>query len=178
MGITIRKVGATDARTRRCERVVVRVTSLAGLAVFDGLPAWALEVLVGSSREVGLDAGEFVLHQHDEAQAVSILLSGTVQFLLRFEGVDDLLVGSTTQPGALIGWSVFRPPYRNTATVRCEQPCRFLQVPRSAFDEVFAADPRLHYEILGRVAGVAAERLKDTRHVLLMTSGLIPREGE
>ncbi|MDN5789494.1 MAG: hypothetical protein L0H25_01320, partial [Micrococcales bacterium] len=103
---------------------------------------------------------------------------GPFAFLLRFEGVDDLLVGSTTQRGALIGWSVFRPPYRNTATVRCEQPCRLLVMPRSAFDEVFAADPRLHYEILGRVAAVVAERLKDTRQVLLMTSGLASGKGE
>ena len=152
--------------------MVVPVHEMTSLDFFDGLPRRALEILAASAREVRLDSGEFVVHQHDEAQAVWFLRSGSVQFLLRFAGVDDLMVGSTAHHGAMIGWSVFRPPYRNTATVRCEQPCELLLVPRSGFDEVFTGDPRVHYEILGRVAAVAAERLRHTRQALLSTSGL------
>ena len=37
-----------------------------------------------------------------------------MQFYIRFHGVDDLLVGTIREPGALLGWSVFRQPYRYT----------------------------------------------------------------
>lgn len=156
----------------------VPTDEVADLTFFQGLPSWAVQILAARSQRVRLPGGEWVVHQHDEAQAVFVLLSGTLQFLLRFEGVDELVVGATSERGSLVGWSVFRPPYRHTATVRCQQPCQLLQVPRSAFDEVFGRDQQLHYEVLGRVAAVAAERLRQTRRALRTRSVALVRWGE
>ncbi|MGF1472443.1 MAG: Crp/Fnr family transcriptional regulator [Rubrobacteraceae bacterium] len=147
------------------------------LSFFGPLPSWARERLAITAEEITLEPGEFAVHQHDEADSVYFLLSGGVQFLLRFEGVDDLLVGTTDEPGALISWSVFRAPYRNTASVRCETTCRLLKVPGAAFEEIFAEDPRLHYEILGQTAAVVADRLKKARDVLVLLPEHMMTEG-
>src|SRR6266705_610016 len=75
----------------------------------------------------------------------------------------DLLVGVLRRPGELVGWSAFRPPYRYTASVRCEEPSRLARVPATAFEEVFERDPALAYQILQRVATSVANRLEQTR---------------
>lgn len=147
------------------------------LDFFGDLPSPAVEHLSERAEEVTLEAGDFVVHQHDEANDVFFLLSGTLQFLLRFEGVDDLLVGTTDHYGALVSWSAFRAPYRNTASVRCEEPCRLLKVPGAAFARVFEEDARVHYEVLARITSVVAERLDQTRDVLVLTPEQIPAEG-
>ena len=155
----------------------VSVESIAGLEFFSGLPDWAVQIVAQGAHEVSYDAGDVMLHQHDEVEVASFLLSGSVQFLLQFEGVHDLLVGATAEAGGLIGWSMFRAPYRSTATVRCYRPCRLLTVPREAFDEIFVRDPRLHYNILRRVASVAAGRLMRSRQILLLAPEQNPPEG-
>jgi hypothetical protein len=63
------------------------------------------------------------MSQHDTAGHLFFLISGVVQFYIHFQGVDDLLVGTMREPGALLGWSVFRKPYRYTVTTRCEEDC-------------------------------------------------------
>lgn len=157
--------------------MAVSIERILGLEFFQGLPQWAVRIMAQDATETSLDADAVMLRQHDEVEAASFLLSGGVQFLLHFEGADDLLVGAANEPGMLIGWSMFRAPYRSTATVRCERPCRLLTVPREPFEEVFSRDPRLHYEILRRVAKVAAGRLMRARQILLMAPEQPTAEG-
>lgn len=147
------------------------------LSFFGGLPSPAIERLAEAAEEVTFEPGDFVVHQHDEADSVFFLLSGTIQFLLRFEGVDDLLVGTTDERGALISWSVFRAPYRNTASVRCETDCRLLKIPGGAFEQLFEENPRLHYQILERAAAVVADRLEKARDILVLTPEQMMTEG-
>ena len=114
------------------------------LAFFAGLPGWALEALAGAAREEEAPAGRTVLHQHDRVGTVHFLIDGALQILVRV-GDDDLLVGVLDGHGELVGWSAFRPPYRSTATVRCERPSRLVAVPvlrRVSRMVVVAAEPR------------------------------------
>ena len=116
-----------------------------------------------------MQGGEFIVHQHDQAQHAFFLGSGVVQIFIHFRGVDDLLVGTLREPGALIGWSVFRKPYRYTASVRCEEPCRVQRIPREVLDELINREPRLGYLLLKRVAAALADRLEQTRGLLVRT---------
>lgn len=134
------------------------------LPFFDGMPQWALDRLGAAARERRLDAGELVVRQVDEAIAVHFLLEGRVHVLVHYEGVGDLLMGTLHDPGTLIGWSAFRPPYRYTASIRCEESSRLLQIRREAFEAVFEEDPLLGYEVLKQVAGTVDARLEATLH--------------
>jgi CRP-like cAMP-binding protein len=113
-----------------------------------------------------MQRGAYVVHQHDQAQHVFFLGAGVVQIFIRFQGVDDLLVGTLRQPGALVGWSVFRKPYRYTASVRCEELCRVVRIPREVLAEVIQNEPRLGYLLLKRVAAALADRLEQTPGLL------------
>lgn len=138
----------------------VTVRQLAGLDFFTGLPEWALIQLAESATERRLPRNALVVRQNDEARAVYVLLDGTVQILVDFEGVGDLLMGVQREPGTLIGWSAFRAPYRYTDSVRCEEPSRLLRLPRATFEDIFEADPYLGYLILKRVAATVDVRLE------------------
>ena len=150
----------------------MELARLARLSFFQGMPQWALVRLAEAAREEQLPAGRTVLHQHDRTRTVHFLLAGALQIYVRV-GDDDLLVAVLGDQGELVGWSAFRPPYRATASVRCEQPSRLLTVPVVAFEELFERDPGLGYLILGRVAAGVADRLEQARERLLTA----PREG-
>jgi CRP-like cAMP-binding protein len=150
----------------------MEVAQLARLPFFGGIPPWALVRLAEPAGEEELPPGGTVVHQYDRARAAHFLLAGSVQILLRV-GDEDLLVATMSDPGELIGWSAFRPPYRYTASVRCETACRLLRVPAAAFEGVFAQDPALAYQILQRVAASLATRLEHARARLLAA----PRQG-
>jgi CRP-like cAMP-binding protein len=142
------------------------------LSFFGGLPGWALARLAEAAREEDLPAGRTVLHQHDRTRTVHLLLAGALQIYVRV-GDDDLLVAVLDDPGELVGWSAFRPPYRATASVRCEKPSRLLTVPAAVFEELFERDPGLGHLLLGRVAAGVADRLAQARERLLAA----PRHG-
>lgn len=125
--------------------------------------------LAEAACEKTLEVGQYVVRQHDEGNALYFLLSGSVEFLIRFEGVDDLLVGTSREAGAMIGWSVFRIPHRYTASVQCAETCHCLRLPADALAGVIAEDPRLGYLILKRVAAVLANRLEQARDLLTGT---------
>jgi CRP-like cAMP-binding protein len=76
-------------------------------------------------------------------------------------------VGTMRQPGALLGWSVVRKPHRYTATVRCEEECRVLRLPRETLISLVESQPRLGYLLLKRIAATLANRLEQTRDLLV-----------
>ncbi len=129
------------------------------LAFFEGLSTQALKPIADQSEIREFSNNDVVATQHDRAIAVYFLLSGTVQFLIRVEGHDDLLVALGSEPGLIIGWAAFRPPYRHTSSARCEQHCRFLRVPHDAFDQILEQDAESGLTIMRRIAENLARRL-------------------
>jgi CRP-like cAMP-binding protein len=145
----------------------VELARLARLPFFQGMPQWALIRLAEAAAEEQLPAGGIVVRQSDRARAVHFLVAGSVQILLRV-GDEDLLVAVLRDSGELLGWSAFRPPFRYTASVRCEEPSRLVRVPATVFEELFTRDPALAYQILQRVAVSVANRLEHARERLFM----------
>ena len=152
---------------------MVPTAEIERLDVFKGLPPVALEAISRDIEEVAFQTGEFILHQHDEASAIYVLLSGSVEFLITIESLHDLFVGTTSQPGALIGWSVMREPHRYTASVRCTEPCRVLRLPRGAVAAILKDDPAAGRQILAAVAAALVDRLEVARALL----GRQPKSG-
>ncbi len=148
----------------------ITAKELAGLRFFEGMPGWALERLANSATKRRFEQGGIVVQQNDEARAVYFLLSGAVQILVYFEGVGDLLMGVQRDPGNLIaGWSAFRPPYRHTSSIRCEEVSELVRLPRETFERIFEEDPYLGYQVLKRVAAVMDHWLEGAVAFLLET---------
>jgi len=149
------------------------LSELRHLELFEALSEAQLEAIRAHLLEIEFESGDFILHQHDEADALYVLLSGTVVFLIRAEGVDDLQIGTTSEHGALLGWSIVREPHRYTASIRCTETCRVLRLPREILEQVLAEDPRAEFRVLQVVAGAVADRLQETLRLL----GGIPKAG-
>jgi CRP-like cAMP-binding protein len=153
----------------------VQLAGLAQLSFFQSMPQWALVRLAEAAIEEEVPAGEMVLRQADRARAVYFLLAGSVQIMLRV-GEEDLLVAVVRRPGELLGWSAFRAPYRYTASVRAEGPCRLVRVPAAAFEELFERDPAFAHHTLQRVAASVTNRLEQARLRLFLPPGRAVRE--
>jgi CRP-like cAMP-binding protein len=139
---------------------------LAAVPFFAGLDAPVLTALAKSADEVWVAAGELIIEQGEAANDVYFLLEGSVETLLRFEGVGDLFMGTHEAVGTLLGWSAFRPPYRYSDSVRSHQPSRLLRVSRMGFETLFACDLAVAHEVLRRVNVEVAQRLEITRQLL------------
>jgi CRP-like cAMP-binding protein len=136
---------------------------LAAVPFFADLDAPVLTALAESAEEVHVGAGELIIEQGEAASDVYFLLEGSVEALLRFEGVGDLFMGTHEAVGTLLGWSAFRPPYRYSDSVRSHRPSRLLRMSRSGFDNLFARDLTLAHELLRRVNVEVVQQLEITR---------------
>jgi len=130
---------------------------------FAGLDAPVLKTVAESAEEVCVAAGELIFEEGEAASDIYFLLEGSVEALLRFEGVGDLYMGTHEAVGTLLGWSAFRPPYRYSDSVRSHRPSRLLRLPRESFDTLFARDLAVAHELLGRVNVEVAQQLEITR---------------
>lgn len=149
---------------------MVAVDALQSLSLFRNLKNEVLNTIAAAAEIVEYENNSLIIRQHDRAIALFILLSGQVQFLIHVEGVGRLLVGTGEEPGAVIGWAVFRAPYRYTTDVRCAGPCRLLRVPHHVFDGLLHDEPRAAVRILRRVAQAMARHLQAERAMLLATA--------
>lgn len=150
---------------------MVAVDTLKQLSFCRGLKKAALEKLAENASLVEYDNGKVVTRQHDRAIALYILLSGNLQFLVEVEGSGKLLVGRGHDPGLIVGWSVFRAPYRYMTEVRCEGPCRLLRMPHHVIDDIVKTDPVSAMLMLRRVTESLSARLAIERERILGAAG-------
>lgn len=153
---------ASDTCARYCPGVVDEDV-LRTVSFFDDLHPDVVATLAECAEDVRLDAGSLIIEQGDDATHVLLLLEGSIEALLHYEGVGELFMGTHEQPGTLIGWSAFQPPRRYSDSIRCHRPSRLLRVPAAAFEEVVAGDPAVGYELLRRVNAQVAQQLETTR---------------
>lgn len=150
---------------------------LAAMAFFQQLPPWGRELLARSARRVSHRSGSFLARQHEKADTAQFLLSGRVEVLLRFEGTGDLVTEVLSEDQPVIGWSVFRAPHRYTASIRCATDVESLEIPRSAFEEMFTGEPALEAAVLEQMATVVADRITHTIDQLVASAPEAPAES-
>jgi CRP-like cAMP-binding protein len=133
---------------------------------FVDLDSWVISALARQAEEVRLGSAELIIVQNEDARDVYFLLDGSIEVLLRYEGVGELFMGTHEQVGTLIGWSAFQLPHRYSDSVRCHRPSRLLRVPSAAFEEVMSGDPAVGYQLLRRVNAQVAQQLETTRQLI------------
>lgn len=144
---------------------------LAALPLMHGVDQHLLAELATHAEERHVESGDAVLRQHEEARHVFFLISGAVTHRIAIAGSGDLLVGRTDDPGSLIGWSAFCPPYRYTTTSLGERGCVLIRVSRRGFDALMVQDPSCGAELLRRVATLVAEHMEQARDRLIEAAG-------
>lgn len=149
---------------------MVTIGVLKQLPFFRGLRRDVLERLATSARIVEYENDALITRQHDRAIALYLLLAGRLQFLIDVEGSGKLLVGAGREPGMVIGWSVFRAPFRYTTHVRCEGHCQLLRIPHHVIDDLIREDPGSALAMLRRITESLSTRLESERAHLLETA--------
>lgn len=139
---------------------MLSIDVLKQLPFFSGLHGPAIERLARSAKILELENNTLITRQHDRAIALYLLLSGSVQFLIEVEGRGKLMVGVNSEPGLIIGWSVFCAPFRYLTDVRCESTCRVLRIPHHVIDELMVDDSSSAARLLHKATESLADRLQ------------------
>lgn len=111
-------------------------------------------------------AGELIFAENDTAYSVILLLDGRVGIQMDIGNGHNLMV-STVEPGEITAWSGLVPPYQFTASGRAVKDCEVAIFRSEDLNRLFDENPRFGYQFMQRIAGVAAERLRDA-HLQLM----------
>ncbi|MEZ4515995.1 MAG: Crp/Fnr family transcriptional regulator [Chloroflexota bacterium] len=133
-------------------------------------PAQIREVAL-ISDEISLEAGEVLFSIGDKADALYVLLSGSID--LHYIVIDehlpqlkkDFLVG-TINPGEPLAISAVIPPYELTATAVATESCTLLKIDGVELLALCEADPALAYGLQAQIARATMERLHMTRVLL------------
>jgi len=118
-----------------------------------------LESLQGHERR-RFEAGQFVIRQGEQTDALYFLIEGAVEVLK-----DDVRVATATQPGLVFGEMAVLLGGAHTASVRAVKPCDFFIVGQPR--EFLKASPALSLhvaELLARRLDTLNKYLVDVKH--------------
>jgi CRP-like cAMP-binding protein len=121
--------------------------------------------------EVAVAEGEVLFHTGDEAEALYVLVDGSME--LQYVVIDEhepelrkqFLVG-TINPGDVLGISAVIAPHKLTATAIADVDSTVLRIDAGKLRALEAGDLQLAVGLYRQVAQVAMERLHTTRILL------------
>jgi len=137
---------------------------------FADLAPHHIDLLVGCASNVRFDAGAFLFHAGEEADAFFLIRQGRVALEIAAPGRTSITV-QTLREGEILGWSWLIPPYHWTLDARAVEPTRALALDGVCLRTKCEADHDLGYELLKRFAHIIELRLEATRLQLLDVYG-------
>jgi CRP-like cAMP-binding protein len=143
-------------------------TELTALPLFAGLAENDLQLLAGLIEIQESVEGSVLFEQGGRARKLYILISGGVE--VRFKPEDgEILTVACLERGGVFGWSAALGRSKYTSCAVCVQDSRLLSIEGDELRELCETHPQTGVVILERLAGVIAERLRNThQHVVAM----------
>lgn len=133
--------------------------------VLGAVPAAAQRRLFDVAELVELAPGTRVFAEGEPADALRIVVSGTVQLSVH-QRQRDLAVASVG-PGELLGWSWLVPPHRWDFDATTVDGATLVRIPAGELRSVMEDDQRAAAALATVILGVVSHRLRDTRIQLL-----------
>jgi len=138
----------------------------AGLAIFEGLDSRQVGLLSPFMEEVHFKQDEIIFEQGQLANCLYILVTGEV--LVRFKPYDGPpLTVAKICPGGVFGWSSALGRDSYTSGAMAEVDSVAIRVRHENLRRLCDADPETANILLDRLAGVIAERLRNTHNSIL-----------
>lgn len=147
-----------------------RVSFLAEVPLFAGIPDDELEELAQVMGAVELSPGDALFRQGEEADGLHVLEQGLVQVSRRLPGEDELEY-ARLGAGQVLGEIPLLDGGLRTGTVRALEPTRALFLARADFTALVS---RLHptaFAIKRQIVKLACERLRTSHAALVATLG-------
>ena len=139
--------------------------TLRSLAFCGGMNDDQIRVLASLARFVDFPSGTVIFSESDPATHCYLVLDGSV--LLEICGPNKCTTILTIGPGELLGWSTTLGAPRLTATARCLEPPRVIELVGADLLAVCDANPALGYQLMKCIAQTLSGRLTATRLQLL-----------
>lgn len=144
----------------------ITVDDLRGMALFSDLDDGKLKKISAIARFEEAPAGTLLLREGDLADTVRVLVRGRVSLTINVPGRRDAIL-ATLSRGQLLGWSALIPGSRWAASARALKACTTVAVPGTDLLSVCKRDSELGYHVMKNAMGAVAERLAETRLLVL-----------
>jgi CRP-like cAMP-binding protein len=131
-----------------------------------GLARPHLLELVDCASNVRFEAGQYIFHQGEEANAFYAIRQGKVALEVFVPERGAVVIEMVTE-GDVLGWSWLIPPHRWRFDARAVELTRALAFDGTCLRTRCEEDPDFGYELLKRFSRVITERLEATRLQLL-----------
>ncbi len=131
---------------------------------FAGLDEAQQRLIASIAQENTFDSGATILEEGQSADALYLLLSGSIDLYAAMPGVPDgqVLVGEIN-PGEPFSISALIPPHILTHTVRAASRCHTIRIDATALRALCDAECHVGYTFMRQIATAAMERLHFTR---------------
>lgn len=133
-------------------------------SLFAGLEPGLFKDIAMISEEVAFGQGEWLFRERDEADAVFLVLSGTVDLKIDLdaEGTSQADL-STVIEGELVGWSGLVEPYTYGLGCVASSDAKLVKIDADGLRELMANKPNQGLILMGQVAQVMKTRLTNLR---------------
>lgn len=124
---------------------------------FAGLDPAVLKEIAMLSSEVTFQAGEWLFHQGDPAEAFYLILEGAVDLQLNLDEAGTRRVDMCRLvEGDVVGWSALVEPYIYTLGALAFRPTRLAKLDGAAMRDLMSRDPAVGYPIMQCLSQVLA----------------------
>ncbi len=131
-----------------------------------------LKAIAMIAEELSLEPGDVLVEANMPADAFYFVTRGNLPYymVVTSEHIPDYrreyFVGYIN-PEEIFGISALLEPYRYTATMRADKPCKVIKIDAPALRALCEVDPQLSVGLMRAVAIAAMERLQMTRVLLV-----------
>jgi CRP-like cAMP-binding protein len=137
--------------------------------LFRGLTDVAIDRLIDISEITEHGAGDVIVEEGTDGDAIFLLYDG--QVFVSIEGDSARIrLATLRNKGAFFGEVAVVDPGPRSATVTAETESVLLSIGLRDLERYFTDDPDAHIAILGNIARVLAQRLRDTNAQLTLFS--------
>ncbi len=138
----------------------------ANLAIFEGLDAQQIGLLSPFMEEVSFSRGAVIFDQGQLADNLYILLAGEV--VINYKPYDGPpLTVARILPGGVFGWSSVLGHEQYSSGAAAASDCVAYRIRAQSLQQIYEYYPEMGNVLLERLAGVIAERLRNTHASIL-----------
>ena len=135
--------------------------------LFHGLPAASIDQLVDIAEVRRHSSGDPVVEEGTEGDAIFLLYSGEVSVSVE-ANKGRVHLATLRHKGAFFGEIAVVDPGPRSATVTSETDAVLLSIRLRDLEHLFVREPQAHIAVLGNIARVLAQRLRDTNAQLTL----------
>ncbi len=142
--------------------------------LFAGLDDPAIKTLAMASEEIRVKSGEWLFHEGDVADALYIVLDGTIEIRVKLDKKEIYHSGlCRLVEGDVLGWAALVDPYTNKLGAVAITDCRLAKMNGVRLCELMGQNPAMGYILMSRITQVIGNRFSDLciRFISLVEEG-------